>query len=147
MRSNKVIGILFLVGLIILAVFWFWQRQQPKKFGAIKVLIKQLSENDLKLQTIKVESTYPAKSFSNQQLTEYYQAKVLDKNDRVLYLTQIPKKYLISRFTYPDYPASDLINKPNTEIDLYLPIYPTSEKLVITDESENTIMSVSLENL
>jgi len=147
MRSNKLVGIILTIGLIAVTVFLFWQRQQPKKFGAVKVLIKQLSENDLQLQKITVESTYPARSFSNDQLTKYYQAKVLDKNDKVLYLTQVPKQYLISRFTYPGYEVNDLITKPNSEISLYLPIYPNSEKLVVTDENENTIMSVSLENL
>lgn len=149
MNNHKLIGILIFSGLILGTIFYLFNqnRLQPKEHQAIKISIKQLAENNLNLAEIDLLETYPAKQLTNKSWQKYYQAKIVDEKGKEIYLTQIPKQYLISRFTYPEYQATDLIVKNNDQIDLYLPVYPTANKLVIENELGHTLMSVSLENL
>lgn len=149
MNNNKLIGILIFSGLILGVIFYLFNqnRLQPKEHQAIKISLKQLSENNLNLTEISLLKTYPAKQFVNKSWDKYYQAKIVDGKGKALYLTQIPKQYLISRFTYPQYQTTDLIVKNNDNIDLYLPVYSIANKLVIENELGHTLMSVSLKNL
>lgn len=149
MNNNaKIIAAFLILGLILGGWYFLGQQQRlPKEHQAIKILIKQAAENSLSLEAIDVYQTNPAKAYKNNRWEKYYQAKIVDQKGQTLYLTQIPKQYLISRFTYPEYEPVGLIEKLNTDIDLFLPIYPTADKLIIQDEQENTLITVSLENL
>jgi len=147
--NNKLITAVVILVPILAIGFYLWKQEAvlPKEHQAVKVFIKQLSENNLSLEEIKISKTYPAKPFKNEQLRDYYQAKIVDKKGHSLYLTQIPKEYLISRFTYPQYQTVGLITKPNNDIDLYLPVYQSADKLIIEDEVGNTLMTINLQNL
>lgn len=148
MNNQRSILIIIIAAVILTIIFFVWKKQNtPAKNQAINVLIRQLSNNNLSLEQIKLQKIYPSKPEVNQNLDSYYQAKIINKNGQVLYLTQIPKEYLISRFTYPQYQSVGLINKPNNEISLFLPVYPDSDKLVIEDESGNSLISVNLQNI
>lgn len=148
MNNAKIIAAFAFLALLLLG-FFLWNKNQltPETHRAIKILIKQASENQLSLEEIEVLQTYPAKSIPKQSISKYYEAKILDSKEKVLYITQVPKEYLLSRFTYPEYQPVPLITKMNTDISLFLPIYPTAEKLVIENEQGNTLISVSLQNL
>lgn len=147
--NNRLIGI-FVVLIIVIGFAYFFIRKnstKPEYHRSVKVLIKQISENNLNLEELKVEPIYSSASFNNSQLKKYYQVKLLTKNQKLLYTTQVPKQYLVSRFTYPEYEPALPIVKNNTDISLYLPFYNQAEKIVIEDELGNTIMSINLKNL
>ena len=148
-NTNKLIAILIFSGLLLTTTYYFWNnnRSQAKEYQAIKIAIKQLSENNLNLTEINLRKTYPAKEFTNKSWQKYYTAKILDDKGNSLYTTTIPKQYLISRFTYPDYQTTNLIVKNNDNIDLFLPVFPKANKLVIENELGHTLMSINLKNL
>jgi hypothetical protein len=149
MDKQKIIISFLVIAVLLSAVFWFKQQKdsQPQYHRAIVVGLKQLAENNLSLEKIKVEATYPAKPEVESDFGNYYEAKILSQNNKVLYTTKIPKQYFYSRFTYPGYEQQGLIAKLNDQIELYLPLYSNSQKLVIEDENNNTLMNVNLDYL
>lgn len=147
-NSRLLIFLIVIAGVLVTLYYWFVVKpEQMQPHRSIIVVLKQLAENNLQLKEVKVETIYPAEPFHSSRLEKYYQAKVLSQNNKVLYTTQIPKVYLVSRFTYPEYQAVPPVTQNNTDIDLYLPVYPISDKVVIEDEAGNTIMSINLKNV
>ena len=147
--NNKKIGILIILTLVVVASYFFINNKndKPEYHRSIKVLIKQISENNLNLEELKVEPIYSSKSNLNSQLEKYYHVKLVTIKNKVLYNTKVPKQYLVSRFTYPEYEQTAPISVQNTDISLYLPVYQKADKIVIEDELGNTIMSINLKNI
>jgi len=150
MQNNaKLLSVVIVLLLIFGGLYYFLKIAQPKPLyhQAIKLSLNQLGNNDLSLGELKLESTYSEAAKNDPKITAYYQAKIVARNNKVLYTTQVPKEYLFTAFTYAGYPAVPPQPVPNSQIELYLPVYTNAEKAVIEDEVGNTIMSINLKNL
>lgn len=148
-NNGKLFLILLLTGLVLGGGWFFWDKKQslPKEHQAIKIFLKQSQENQLALENIKLYQTFPSKPYLNKNWERYYQIKIVNQKGQTLYLTQVPKKYLISRFTYPGYETVGVLEKLNTDIDLFLPVYPVAKQVIVQDEQNNTLMTINLANV
>jgi|GEM_PF-1426937 len=148
-NNTKLLSIVAILLLIFGGLYYFLKIVQPKPLyhQAIKLSLNQLGNNELSLQELKLESTYSETAKSDPKITAYYQAKIVTRNNKVLYTTQVPKEYLFTAFTYAGYQAAPPQSVINSQIELYLPVYKNAEKAVIEDEMGNTIMSINLKNL
>jgi hypothetical protein len=148
-NNTKLFSIIVVLLLIFGALYYFLQVSQPKPkyHQALKLSLSQLANNELSLKELKLESTYSEAAKNDPKVTAYYQAKILARNNKVLYTTQVPKEYLFTAFTYAGYEALPPMPVINSEIELYLPVYENAEKATIEDEAGNTIMSINLKSL
>lgn len=148
-KQNRLIVVFVTLIALLIGVYFLLRNfaGRPEAHRAVYVTLERLSENNLRLNSIELKTIYPANPIYSAQIAKYYQIKVLAKNDRVLYSTQVPKEYMVSRFTYPGFPISAPVTIPNQNIDLFLPVYSQADKMTIEDEVGNTLMSVNLKSL
>jgi len=144
MKNKRIIIIIFIcLGLLAIGGYLWSNNSKPAQHSAIRINLKQLSENNLEIKEIAKETIYPEETNRNPHLESYYSVKIKDQKSNILFQTKTPKQRVTMFFSYPGAERPPKIAMVE-DILLYLPVYSRGDQIVITDEKNNTIMSINL---
>ena len=144
MKNKRIIIIIFIcLGLLAIGGYLWLNNNKPAQHSAIRVNLKQLSENNLQIKELAKETIYPEEANQNPYLKSYYSVKIKDQKSNILFQTKSPKQRVTMFFSYPGAERPPDIAMIE-DIVLYLPVYSKGDQIVITDENDNTIMRINL---
>ncbi len=138
--------ILSIILYIVLMRYLYPQRGPvPRPNFSIKTVVAQSPNMKLTLKSLNAE---PVNS-SNYKLhltRNYYEVKMIDKNNKEIYTGRILNKYVIPP---PDFSGGEkkvIVKIPDT-LTLYLPYFKSVKRMVFLDEQGITKLEIPLDNL
>lgn len=149
MNRKKIItaGITFILSafLLLIIVFVFkFQTVSYMPYVNLMINFAQDSNYNLTLSSIEIRLGYP-NFYKTELLSDYYTVSIQDKTSKLLFSGKIPHSITKIADGFGGYKYRGSINRyPLERIKLYLPYFPTAEKVSIADEKGNGKFSLNL---
>lgn len=114
---------------------------------AMKAVLAQTPEMNLSLKELHIQSIKSSNYLLNLD-RNYYEFKMLDAKDTVIYTGKILNKYVIPP---PDFVPADKVGEMSVEIrssfTLYLPYFKDTKKIIFYDDQGVKKLEISVNNL